>query len=656
MDDVQGVIDTEQAKTVLRMLLEEEPCIAWATDSNLRLTSLLGAPQTVSRLPRNLKVGRTISDAFQKAASDVTAVDAHRRALSGKAIHLDLILSGRIYCTYIRPIKDDNNQIVGCLGFAHDVTDAFRTKGELIAERNLLQNYLDVANVIFVVLSREGNILLLNQKGYDILGYEKDSLLGKNWFTTCLPTLFRDHVRDVHEKIMSGELELFEYYENPVQTRSGDQRVIEWHNTLLTDSMGQRTGSLSSGIDITERHQAEEALRKIHAEMEQRIVERTAQIAEVNRRLQNEVQERQRVEMKLRQGYEELENIYNSTVDGMLIADAGTKRFVRANASIISLLGYSEEELLSLSIPDIHPAGELPRIEEHFGGLARGHITTLSNCSVLRKDGTVFYADIAGNKIDYHQSLCCIGFFRDVTERKEAHETLQRNEQILRRLLDASDQERQLVAYEIHDGLAQQIASAKMYFDTFKDLIQTDVHDRLKTMVPEQAEKIFAEGVRLLGDSFIEVRRIIGELRPLVIDEEGVLVAIEHYVRNPRFHGVLQIDFHHCVNFDRLTPPLENALLRIVQEGLRNVQKHSQSQKVRVELVQEGTTLRMEIQDWGVGFDVQAPRETGFGLEGIRQRVRLLGGLLQIDSVPGCGTRILVQLPVEEREKKQEPR
>jgi signal transduction histidine kinase len=95
---------------------------------------------------------------------------------------------------------------------------------------------------------------------------------------------------------------------------------------------------------------------------------------------------------------------------------------------------------------------------------------------------------------------------------------------------------------------------------------------------------------------------------------------------------------------------LENAAYRIVQESLANACRHSKSNRVRVSLLQRGDRVRIEIRDWGAGFDPQTVQANRFGLEGIRQRARLLGGKCSIRSAPGKGTRITVELPVVERD------
>ena len=228
-------------------------------------------------------------------------------------------------------------------------------------------------------------------------------------------------------------------------------------------------------------------------------------------------------------------------------------------------------------------------------------------------------------------------FKTDITERKRAEEAIRKQQQVLRHLLASSDRERQLIAYEIHDGLAQQLTAATMWLQSF---------DQLRDQNPHEASKHYETGVQLLNESLAEARRLINGLRPPVLDEQGITAAIEHLVHESQAQGRPGIEFHSDMEFDRLEPLVENAVYRIAQESLVNACHHSKSDKVRIELVQEGNRLRVTVQDWGIGFDPHNVGEGCFGLEGIRQRARLFGGHADIESTPGNGTRIIVELPV----------
>jgi signal transduction histidine kinase len=235
----------------------------------------------------------------------------------------------------------------------------------------------------------------------------------------------------------------------------------------------------------------------------------------------------------------------------------------------------------------------------------------------------------------------CLGFACDVTARKQAEDALRRELRMLKHLLDSSDHERQIIAYEIHDGLAQQLAGAIMQLQTFA---------RLKNSKPKEAAAAFDAGMTMLRQGHFEARRLIGGVRPPILDESGVVPAIAHLVHEASSQKGPQIEYHAKVEFDRLAPILENAIYRVSQEALANACNHSKSPKVRVSLRQHGEQLRLEIRDWGIGFSPEKVRDGSYGLEGIRQRVRLLGGKCSVRSGPGAGTRITVELPLARRE------
>ncbi len=195
----------------------------------------------------------------------------------------------RGYASLIALPLHSNNQTIGTLTIYSASTDAFnpeevylleqltndlaygifslRAKAELKSERDKAQMYLDVAGFMFVVLDTSGKIILINQKGCEILNYTESVLLGKNWFDTCIPKLLRKEVKSVFKKLMTGEIKPVEYYENPVVTKNGEERLISWHNTVLRNEKGDIIGTLSSGEDITEQNAAAERLKQSEASL-----------------------------------------------------------------------------------------------------------------------------------------------------------------------------------------------------------------------------------------------------------------------------------------------------------------------------------------------------------------------------------------------------
>ena len=154
--------------------------------------------------------------------------------------------------------------------------------------------------------------------------------------------------------------------------------------------------------------------------------------------------------------------------------------------------------------------------------------------------------------------------------------------------------------------------------------------------------------MELVRQAHAESRRLVSEVRPPVIDEIGIETAMSYLVHEQRQRGGPKIEFQSNVQFKRLPSILENALYRIAQEALTNACKHSKCKKVMVTMTQEGHDVRLEVRDRGIGFNPEAVEEGHFGLEGIRQRVRLLGGRLNIESKSGFGTLVQVVVPILE--------
>ena len=137
-----------------------------------------------------------------------------------------------------------------------------RSEQRLRDEKGRAQEYLNIAGVILVALDGNGNITLLNRKGYEVLEQPEGSLIGRNWSETCLPARERNRVSAVCQQLAAGNIEAVKYAENNVLTRSGNERLVAWHNTAVFDESGTLVCTLSSGEDITDRKRAEEELVK----------------------------------------------------------------------------------------------------------------------------------------------------------------------------------------------------------------------------------------------------------------------------------------------------------------------------------------------------------------------------------------------------------
>ncbi|NUQ65538.1 MAG: sensor histidine kinase [Pirellulales bacterium] len=225
----------------------------------------------------------------------------------------------------------------------------------------------------------------------------------------------------------------------------------------------------------------------------------------------------------------------------------------------------------------------------------------------------------------------------EIEVRKQAHEAVKAERERLRHALDLQETERRLIAYEIHDGLAQQLAGASMQIQALRAMVGN---------ASSETSRAFDTVQRLLEDSLREARGLINGLRPPSLDEYGVEAAIEELISRKGLGQEVQIEFQCELGCGRMAAALENAVFRIVQEGINNARRHSRSDWIRVALSARNGCVRIEIQDRGIGFDPSTVNEGRFGLQGIRERARLFGGQAVVESGPGKGARILVTLPV----------
>lgn len=174
---------------------------------------------------------------------------------TGETVHVEILATGQ------RDIL--THEITGTRAYVRDISERRLAEEELQKERELERRILEIAGVIVLILGRDGRIRLINRKGCQILGWGEGELTGTDWFETALPASQREAVRAVFHRVIAGGGGSILPYENVVIARDGSERVIEWHNTTLLDARGEVEGTLSSGLDVTERKRmARELLEK----------------------------------------------------------------------------------------------------------------------------------------------------------------------------------------------------------------------------------------------------------------------------------------------------------------------------------------------------------------------------------------------------------
>lgn len=519
------------------------------------------------------------------------------------------------------PVFSRSEELEALEGFITDITERKRAEEELAKSNAILQATIDSLPFDFFAIGPDGRYIMQNATSKEHWGHA----VGRRPEEVCsneddLAIWQANNRRAFGGEKVEAEVTL---------TFHGEKRFC--HNVVTPIRSGKELfGILGINIDITERKQAEVALRKAHDELERRVEERTAELTKANE--------------ALRLSEKKYRMLIEASPDAVVMSDP-QMRMVFASPEAVHLYGAaSEEEMCGQTMVSFIVEEERPQAIAGAAILFEQGLRRNSKYTFLRKDGTRFPCELSSAVVmnDLNQPTAVISIVRDITERKQAQDVLERERQSLWRMLQASDHERQLIAYDIHDGLAQYLTGA---------IMQYQAHNALRENEPDEAKKAAEIGIELLRQAHSEARRLISEVRPPVIDENGIETAISHLVHEHRRHGGPKIECHTDVQFDRLASILENALYRIVQEALTNACKHSKSKKVMVTMTQEGQDVRLEVQDWGIGFDTESVEKGHFGLEGIRQRVRLLGGRLTIDSTPGSGTLIQVVVPIVERQK-----
>jgi signal transduction histidine kinase len=203
--------------------------------------------------------------------------------------------------------------------------------------------------------------------------------------------------------------------------------------------------------------------------------------------------------------------------------------------------------------------------------------------------------------------------------------------------LELAERDRQLLGYEIHDDVVQDLAAAAMQFEGA---------GRQATFTSPEGKESYAGGLRLLQEGIAKARRLIRGSAGVEVDERGLASALTRLMERFRIEQRLNVKFDCNMQEVELPTSVQHLLLRIAQESLFNAWKHARASDIEVRLDQEDGKLTLIIADNGAGFDPATVAPGHFGLEGIRTRARALGAELLFDTAPSHGTRVVVRLPL----------
>lgn len=528
-----------------------------------------------------------------------------------------------------------------------DITERKAAEEALKKERDRAQQYLDVARVIFVLLDRNEKVQLINKKGCEILGYEEKAILGRNWFDHFLPENIRKSVRNSFRLLISGSIDNLEYYENPVKTRSGEERIIAWHNTMLTDEKGDIRGTLSSGEDITERKKAEAALRESE----------------------------QRYALAVEAGKVGIWN-WDLASDEIYLAP-----------NLHAMLGYLPGEIGSRSgewVRLIHPE-DRRKVRVALNQLLKGKSEVYeSEHRKFHKDGSIRWFYGRGNAVrdENGKVAWIIGTATDITERKQVEEELKKHRDRLEEMV----QERTARLQEINRELRREIRSRKRteaaLHKTGEELrrlsahqesareeerarIAREIHDELGQLLsilqmnlgwmemnlgrePEALLSKIQSTSDLIGNTIKAVQRISQELRPSILDHLGFLAALNWHTKEFQTQTGIRCRLNIRVKEIQLPGDQSLALFRVFQEALTNVLRHAKASEVSIVVEEKGKNLRLSVSDNGIGIRKEPLNNlNSLGLIGIRERIHGLNGTVRITGSPSKGTRLTVSVPLE---------
>jgi len=384
--------------------------------------------------------------------------------------------------------------------------------------------------------------------------------------------------------------------------------------------------------------QNEKALRSAHDQLEQRIEERTQELAISNAQLRAEIAERQRVEASLRESEARFRTIFEESPIGVEVVGLDGK-ILASNAALQHMLGYGETELNQLHFIDITDPADRSISEVLFHDLVTGTRDSYRfEKRYMDRDGKSIWTQLTISLVrdDRDQPVFAIGMIENLTERERIETELR---EVQRRLMDSKEAERLSLARELHDGPIQDLLAAIIHLQQL----------RMDLTGERTSEAAFVQD--LVAQVSNTLRTICGELRPQALAPFGLEKAIRSHAEDFREkHPELELELDLAPDGKTLPESTRMALYRIYQQSLNNVVRHSKASRVYVRFDPLGETILLEVRDNGQGFAVpegwiQLVREGHLGLAGMSERAEAIRGKMSVYSIPGEGTRIQVTVP-----------
>ncbi|MDB5839213.1 MAG: hypothetical protein JWQ23_1165 [Herminiimonas sp.] len=414
---------------------------------------------------------------------------------------------------------------------------------------------------------------------------------------------------------------------------------IVWCGARIIDCVDASNDRASK----TESQQMIQCLTDFNTRIEAHFAARTAQLEAANRKLTNEIYGRNLARAPLRANEESYRFLFECNPLPLYIYDHVSLRFTAVNQAAIRQYGYSREEFLNMSTMEIRAPDEAERFatyhqSKRFGHQAAGHWRH------IRKDGKLIDVEIFHYVLTLDGRPKSLVLALDITERLAAERELQRHAsrlQILsQQLLNVQEAERSRIARELHDQIGQTLTAAKLGLQSAREAISDPV-------VSGQ----LADCVSLTTQVLDQVRSLSLDLRPPLLDELGLAVALECHLKSNANLAGWTIEFSVARVPPKLPTEIATTCFRVAQEALTNVMRHAQACHVSVELRMWEGALHLLVSDDGAGFDLEASRRhaligKSIGLLSMTERAILVGGQCEIISAPGKGTTVRAVIPL----------
>jgi PAS domain S-box-containing protein len=314
--------------------------------------------------------------------------------------------------------------------------------------------------------------------------------------------------------------------------------------------------------------------------------------------------------------------------------------FLRWNKNLETIVGYSDNELKELYPLELFADEDKEHVNQKAKDVFENEWADVEACLITKTKNKIPYY-FTGRKVLFNESPCVLVVGIDSTEKKAAEALLKKSYEDIRNLAThlthIREEERKRIGREIHDELGQQLTAVKMdiaWIDKNTAIEKADVKNKLKNVI------------ELLDGSNLSVRRILTELSPGIIDNHGLVAALERL--NIQFTRTTNIPVHFIdgENAIELNQEIANCIFRVYQEALTNIMRYAQATNVYTSLGINENTVFMHIEDDGKGFDTSIQKNTkSFGILGMKERVLAKGGLFELSSEKSKGTKISIYLP-----------